>query len=85
MTETFRRRSEHKRAYRGRAQDVAAKAGHVTLKYGAIENMNIGPITMAFAVRDKSTLSNLKEGSKAKFSVENVDGVPTVTSLVPQK
>ena len=69
----------------GEVKNVDAKAGNVTLKHGAIENMNMGPMTMAFAVKDKSVLSNLKEGSKVKFAVENVDGVPTVTSLVPQK
>lgn len=40
---------------------------------------------MTFAVKDKSALASLKEGSRVKFAVENVDGVPTVTSLVPQK
>lgn len=69
----------------GEVKNVDAKAGNVTLKHGAIENMNMGPMTMAFPVKDKSVLSTLKEGSKVKFAVENMDGVPTITSLVPQK
>lgn len=69
----------------GEVKNVDAKAGQVTLKHGAIENMNMGPMTMTFAVKDKSALSNLKEGSKVKFAVENVDNVPTVTTLIPQK
>ena len=69
----------------GEVKDINAKEGHVTLKHGAIENMNMGPMTMTFAVKDKLALSSLKEGSKVKFAVENVDGVPTVTTLVPQK
>ena len=69
----------------GEVKEVDAKAGHVTLKHGAIENMNMGSMTMAFSVKDKSVLSNLKEGSKVKFAVENVDGVPTITSLIQQK
>lgn len=69
----------------GEVKEVNVKAGHVTLKHGAIENMNMGPMTMAFAVKDKSALADLKKGSKVKFAVENVDNVPTVTTLIPQK
>jgi Cu(I)/Ag(I) efflux system protein CusF len=69
----------------GEVKDVNAKEGHVTLKHGAIENMNMGPMTMTFAVKDKSALSGLTKGSKVKFAVENVDNIPTVTTLVPQK
>jgi Cu(I)/Ag(I) efflux system protein CusF len=69
----------------GEVKEVNAKEGHVTLKHGAIENLNMGPMTMTFAVKEKSALSNLREGSKVKFAVENVDNVPTVTTLIPQK
>lgn len=69
----------------GEVKDVNAKEGHVTLKHGAIENMSMGPMTMTFAVKDKTALASLKKGSKVKFAVENVDNVPTVTTLVPQK
>ena len=68
----------------GEVKNVDAEAGYVTLKYGAIENMNMGPMTMAFAVKDKSVLSSLKEGSKVTFAVENFQGVPKITSLIPQ-
>ncbi|SMP52278.1 copper-binding protein [Noviherbaspirillum suwonense] len=69
----------------GEVKDVDAKAGHVTLKHGTIENMNMGPMTMTFAVKEKSALSGLTKGSKVKFAVENMDNVPTVTTLIPQK
>ena len=69
----------------GEVKNVDAKAGQVTLKHGPIENMKMPAMTMAFPVQDKSVLSSLKEGSKVKFAVENVDGVPTITSLLPQK
>ena len=69
----------------GEVKNVDATAGQVTLKHGAIENMKMPPMTMAFPVQDKSVLSTLKEGSKVKFAVENVDGVATITSLLPQK
>ena len=69
----------------GEVRNVDAKGGQVTLKHGVIENMKMPPMTMAFPVQDKSVLSSLKEGSKVKFAVENVDGVPTITSLLPQE
>jgi Cu(I)/Ag(I) efflux system protein CusF len=69
----------------GEVKDVNAKEGHVTLKHGAIENMHMAPMTMTFAVKEKSALSNLKAGSRVKFSVENVENVPTVTTLILQK
>ena len=69
----------------GEVKNVDTKAGKVTLKHGSIENMKMPPMTMAFPVQDPSVLSGLKEGSKVKFALENVNGVPTITSLVPQK
>lgn len=69
----------------GEVKNVDATAGLVTLKHDAIENMKMPPMTMAFPVQDKSVLSTLKEGSKVNFAIENVDGVPTITSLLPQK
>lgn len=53
--------------------------------HGPIENMKMPPITMAFPVQDPSVLLSLKEESKVKFALENVNGVPTITLLVPQK
>jgi Cu(I)/Ag(I) efflux system protein CusF len=69
----------------GEVKNVDATSGQLTLKHGAIDNMKMPPMTMAFPVQDKSVLSGLKEGSKVKFSVESVEGVPTITSLIPQK
>lgn len=69
----------------GEVKDVDAKAGQVTLKHGPIENVKMPAMTMAFPVQDSSVLSSLREGSKVKFALENVNGVPTITSLVPQQ
>ena len=69
----------------GEVKNVDTTAGQVTLKHGAIENMKMPPMTMAFPLQDTSVLSSLKVGSKVKFALEKVNGVPTVTTLVPQK
>ena len=69
----------------GEVKNVDAQAGQVTLKHGPIENMKMPPMTMAFPVQNPSVLSSLKKGSKVKFALENVNGVPTITSITPQK
>jgi Cu(I)/Ag(I) efflux system protein CusF len=69
----------------GEVKNIDPKSGQVTLKHGPIENMKMPPMTMAFPVQDPSVLWGLKEGSKVKFTLENVNGVPTITSLVQQK
>lgn len=59
----------------------------ITLKHGRIKSATVemGPMTMPFAVKDKALLSNVKVGDKVKFTVENVDGEATVTVLSVQK
>lgn len=69
----------------GEVKNVDAKGGEVTLKHGPIENMKMPAMTMAFHVQDPSVLASLKEGNKVRFALENVNGVPTITSLVRQK
>ena len=69
----------------GEVKNVDAQAGQVTLKHGPIENMKMPPMTMAFPVQNPSVLSSLKIGNKVKFALENVNGVPTITSITPQK
>lgn len=59
----------------------------ITLKHGRLKSTTVemGPMTMPFSVKDKALLSNVKVGDKVKFTVENVDGVATVTVLSVQK
>jgi Cu(I)/Ag(I) efflux system protein CusF len=57
----------------------------IILKHGPIKNLHMGPMTMAFAIKDPALLSNVKEGDKVKFTVENVNDIATVTSLAVQK
>jgi Cu(I)/Ag(I) efflux system protein CusF len=66
-----------------KAVDKANK--NITIKHGPIDNMHMGPMTMAFAVKVPSLLSKVKVGDKVKFRVENVKDVATVTALTVQK
>ena len=66
---------------------VDKESGSITLKHGRIKSATVemGPMTMSFAVKDKTLLSNVKVGDKVKFTVENIDGEATVTVLSIQK
>lgn len=45
----------------------------------------MGPMIMAFAVKDPALLSKVKAGDKVRFTVENVNDIVTVTALTVQK
>lgn len=71
----------------GEVRAVDKENKSITLKHGRIKSSTVemGPMTMSFPVKDKTLLSNVKTGDKVKFTVENVDGVSTVTTLSVQK
>ncbi|SMG55130.1 copper-binding protein [Paraburkholderia susongensis] len=62
--------------------DVAT--GMVTLKHGALENVGMPPMTMAFKAKDTAMVKRIHEGDKVKVRVENVDGTLTIVKLEKQ-
>jgi Cu/Ag efflux protein CusF len=63
---------------------VDAATGMVTLKHGALENVGMPPMTMAFKAKDAAMLKQVHEGDKVKVRVENVDGNMTIVRLEKQ-
>ncbi|BBQ03427.1 RND transporter MFP subunit (plasmid) [Burkholderia sp. SFA1] len=63
---------------------VDAATGMVTLKHGALENVGMPPMTMAFKAKDAAMLKQVHEGDKVKVRVENVDGNLTIVKLEKQ-
>ncbi len=55
----------------------------ITLKHGAIPNIDMGAMTMVFRVSDPALLRKAKAGDKVTFTADKVDGVITVMSLEP--
>ena len=53
----------------------------ITLKHGAIKNIDMPAMTMVFRVKDARMLDALAEGDKVKFSAEKINGQFTVTSI----
>ncbi|SAK92854.1 RND family efflux transporter MFP subunit [Caballeronia arationis] len=63
---------------------VDAATGMVTLKHGALENVGMPPMTMAFKAKDTAMVKQAHEGDKVKVRVENVNGTLTIVKLEKQ-
>ncbi len=63
---------------------VDPASGMVTLQHGALKNINMSAMTMAYKAKDAMVLKNAKEGEKVKVRVENLDGTLTIVKLVKQ-
>ena len=59
-------------------------SGMVTLKHGALENVGMPAMTMAFKARDAAMLKQAHEGDKVKVRVENVSGTMTIVTMQKQ-
>ena len=58
----------------------------ITLKHGAIKNLDMPPMTMVFEVADLALLGSLKKGDKVKFAaVDEGGGRLKVTAIQPLK
>ena len=60
---------------------VDKDAKKVTLKHGAIKNLDMPPMTMIFRVRDSKMLDGLAINDRVRFTAEKLDGQYTVTAL----
>ncbi|HDR8860671.1 RND transporter MFP subunit [Burkholderia territorii] len=57
----------------------------VTLKHGALENVGMAPMTMAFKARDRAMIESLHVGDRVKVRVERVGGTLTIVKLVQRQ
>ena len=67
----------------GEVRKVDKAAGKITLKHGAIKNLDMPPMTMVFQVADPKLLDKVQAGDKVRFVAESVGGKFTVTELQP--
>ena len=65
----------------GEVRRLDKVTGKVTLKHGAIKNLDMPPMTMEFQVKDRALLDKVKVGDKVKFSVEHIAGSYVVTDI----
>ncbi len=67
----------------GEVRKVDKAAGKVTLKHGAIKNLDMEAMTMLFRVKDPAMLDQLKAGDKVRFTADKIGGAPTLTRVEP--
>lgn len=65
----------------GEIKKVDKDAGKLTIKHGALVNLGMPAMTMAFGVKDAAVLETLKPGDKVKFVAAKVDGRLFVTEI----
>lgn len=69
----------------GEVRKIDVSAGKITIKHGPLANLEMGPMTMVFRVKDPAMLTQVKEGDKIRFIAERVGGALTVTTLQVEK
>jgi Cu/Ag efflux protein CusF len=60
---------------------VDAASGMVTLKHGALTNVGMPAMTMAFKAQNAAMLNSVREGDNVKVRIENVDGTMTIVKM----
>jgi Cu/Ag efflux protein CusF len=60
---------------------VDPSTGMVTLQHGALANIGMSAMTMAYKAKDAAMIDHVKEGDKVKVRVEDVSGTLTIVKL----
>ncbi|MGS0753863.1 copper-binding protein [Roseateles sp. GG27B] len=65
----------------GEIRKVDKDTQRLTIKHGAIKNLDMPGMTMLFRVKDPALLDKVKPGDKVKFKAESVGGAILVTEV----
>jgi Cu(I)/Ag(I) efflux system protein CusF len=65
----------------GEVRKIDQENRKVTLRHGAIRNLDMPPMTMVFQVRDAALLDQVHVGDKVLFAATLDDGKLTVTKI----
>jgi Cu/Ag efflux protein CusF len=60
---------------------VDASTGMITLQHGALNNVGMPPMTMAFKAKDPAMTQQVHEGDKVKVRIENIKGNMTIVRM----
>jgi Cu(I)/Ag(I) efflux system periplasmic protein CusF len=69
----------------GEVRKVDLAANKITLKHGAIKNLDMPPMSMVFQARDPALLKKVKAGDKVRFTAAEINGVLTLMSIEKAK
>ena len=65
----------------GEIRKVDKETKKLTIKHGAITNLDMPAMTMLFKVKDPALLDKVKAGDKVKFRAEMIGGSVVVTDI----
>jgi Cu/Ag efflux protein CusF len=65
----------------GEVRKVEKDTGKITIRHGAIVNLDMPPMTMVFQVSDPTLLDTVQAGDQIRFAAEKLGGAYTVTLL----
>ncbi|WP_334047247.1 copper-binding protein [Burkholderia cepacia] len=66
-------------------KEIDAGRGLVMLKHGALDNVGMPPMTMAFKVGDAAMLTSFHVDDKVRVRVESVNGTLTIVKIVKRR
>ena len=69
----------------GEIRKVDMETKKITIKHGAIKNLDMPGLTMVFQVKDAAMLDKVKVGDKVRFTAEKAGGAIVVTDMQPAK
>ena len=69
----------------GEIRKVDLETKKITIKHGAIKNLDMPGMTMVFQVKDAALLDKVKAGDKVRFRAEKVGGAIVVTDIQTAK
>lgn len=67
----------------GEVRKVDMENKKITLRHGAIKNLDMPPMTMVFQVSDPALLDKVKAGDKVSFTATGEGGKYTLTGIEP--
>jgi Cu(I)/Ag(I) efflux system protein CusF len=67
----------------GEIRKVDKDAKKLTIRHGALANLDMPAMTMVFQVQDAAMLDQVKPGDKVKFEAQKIGGGYTVTKIEP--
>lgn len=65
----------------GEVRKIDKDANKITIKHGAIKNLDMPPMTMVFQVKDPAMLEKVQKGDKVKFKAAMAGSAMIVTEI----
>jgi Cu(I)/Ag(I) efflux system protein CusF len=65
----------------GEIKKVDKETGKLTVQHGALTNLGMPGMTMAFKVQDPAMLDQVKVGDKIRLRVERINGALAITKV----